>query len=156
MLVCAFLLLLPWVISGCERRGGTHTYDKNELNKYIVVPPDTQTVAFELVALPENNQEAAPGPTDYVSLVAVLNLSKSAASGDLPVIGKETFSGFPEAFIRRWMGVPIQEAFRSMANRSAKLKYLDIRKMVRRDVKKAVGVYLNDQTLLLYIEYVSP
>lgn len=152
----AALLLFPFIILGCQMENDTNISDKEELNKYIVVPSGTQSVAFELVTLPENNQEGVPGPTDYVSLVAVINFDEPSRLGDLKEIGPGYFFGFPEVFIREWMSTSIKENFRSMSNRSDRLKYFDVKKIVRGNVKKAVGVYPNDKTMLLYIEYVSP
>ena len=150
------ILLFPFFIFGCQMEEDNNVFDKEELNKYIVVPSGTKSVAFELVTLPENNQEGVPGPTDYVSLVAVINFDKPTKLGDLNEIGPGYFFGFPQIFIREWMSPSIKENFRSMSTRSEKLKYLDVKKIVRGNVKKAVGLYPNDKTMLLYIEYVSP
>ena len=150
------LLLFPFFIFGCQMENDRDKSDKEELNKYIVVPSGTKSVAFELVTLPENNQEGVPGPTDYVSLVAVINFDEPSKLGDLNKIEPGYFFGFPEVFIREWMSHSIKENFRSMSTRSDKFKYLDVKKIVRGNVKKAIAVYPNDKTLLLYIEYVSP
>lgn len=151
----AALLLFAFFIFGCQMENGKNT-NKEDLSKYIVVPSGTQSVAFELVTLPENNQEGVPGPTDYVSLVAVIDFDEPSRSGGLNEIGPGYFFGFPEVFIREWMSNSIKENFRSMSNKSDRFKYFDVKKIVRGNVKKAVGVYPNDKTLLLYVEYVFP
>lgn len=150
------LLLFPFFVFGCQMENGKNMSNKEELNKYIVLPSGAESVAFELVTLPENNQEGVPGPSDYVSLVAVINFDEPSRLEGLNEMETGYFFGFPEMFIRKWMSNPIKENFRSMSSKSDRFTYFDVKKIVRGNVKKAVGVYPNDKTLLLYIEYVSP
>lgn len=154
--VVALIILWPLSILGCQVERDRSMLDKEELNKYIVVPSSTKSVVFELVTLPENKRDDVPGPTDYVSLIAVINLAKPLESGKLNEMEPGYFSGFPETFIREWMSASVKESFRSVSSVSDNLRYLDAKKIVRGNVKRAVGVYPNDKTLLLYVEYVSP
>lgn len=152
----ALTLLIPLIIFGCHMNNHKEQFDKEELNKYIVVPANVKSVAFEMVTLPENNQDDIPGPTDYVSLVAIINFESASTLKSFNELSPEKFFGFPEIFVRNWMPSSAQENFRTMSVAGDKLKYLDVRKIVRGDAKKAIGTYTNAETLILYIEYVSP
>ena len=153
------IFFLLFTISGCSLKQDTDkvNHDRVELGKLIKLPENSKEVAWEVVQLPENNK-AFPGPTDFVSIIALVNIEKNDEENLLKNSHPITsFQGFPSQFVRNWIPEPQRNYFRKLSNGDVSKNVFDATFLAagNRPVKQAIGL-IDKGILLIYINYVSP
>lgn len=151
-----FILLsasLP-IVSACQMKESTEPNSSlEELKKILDLPNWVAGAKWEIVTLPERNNDSVPGPTDYVSLVALLTpaLAGKTNLGNIPTSAPPR--SIPSEFIRSWLPPSSKSALTSFKGNDA--GFHNVMPWVRQHAKGAWGKATEDG-VLVYVDYVSP
>lgn len=160
----ASVLAAAFVLQACEPAhappGGTSSdmpaagQSEEALRKFLDIREPITRTAFELVTLPEPSR-GVPGPTDYLVLVASVDMAaedRSLLLARLPrYAGSLNLQG---VFARPWMAPSQKSVFGPDAAKSVQEAY-DATPLLRREAKRALLVP-TPAGMLVYVEYVSP
>jgi hypothetical protein len=133
-------------------------HDQVGLSAYVTLPKSTSEVGWEIATLPESKGFDIPGPTDFVSLIAILHIDKQdqeqLTKKSLPL---KAYGGIPDNFVRSWLPEQQKKVLALIANGEVPPGLFDAHALINdaHPAKQAVGV-ITDDVLLIYIEYVSP
>lgn len=148
----AFIVLL----AGCnnpERDNKLNT-SSTELGKYMSIQDiPFESVQWELATIPDTAHSSVPGPTDYVSLIALVKTSqKTEQIENLPPT-KSDVSEIPSQFILKWLPSDASHKLSQIGKTTNAVK--DATGLLLTPAKRAYAIETKDG-LLFYVEYVSP
>lgn len=148
-----FSMSLP-IVGACQMKESTEPSSSlEELKKILNLPNWVAGAKWDILTLPERNNDDVPGPTDYVSLVALLTPSH-AGRGDLGNIPTSAPPrSIPSQFIRSWLPPTSKSALTSLKEGGA--GFHNVMPWVRQHAKGAWGK-ATDDGVLVYVDYVSP
>lgn len=131
--------------------------DGEGLQALINLPIGSKNVIWEIASLPDSKNDDIPGPTDYVSLIALIYLDENLKNELINKNPPTQFEGFPDQFIRSWLPKHQNITFKKISDGEIVQGLIDARFLVKntRPAKEAVGFVSND-TLILFVNYLSP
>jgi hypothetical protein len=137
---------------GCEiKQKNVPSESVDELKKFLNLASDTVSARWQLMTLPEGNEDGVPGRTDYVVLLAWIQ----------PGLGERELSLLPSIasthpvqkhFVKDWLPLGVQRLLSDLPEQKG---LLDAKSLVRRPNKRAIGAGV-DGGFFVYVEYVSP
>lgn len=136
----------------CAAKEDKVKHSAEELKKFLTLPVAVDKATFEIATLPESGGSDLPGPTDYVVLVAAVQLADAAQKkllDDLPAYTGRT--GVEPAFARPWLSADEKIAIQSKDTTQAR----DVSRLLVRKAKRAYAVPAANN-LVIYVEYVAP
>jgi hypothetical protein len=133
-------------------------HDQEGLSNYITLPYSSKDVSWEIATLPDTHAGGLPGPTDYVSLVALIHVDKQVQEELLKkAVALKTYGGFPDQLVRSWLPEPQRKILNRIANGESPQGIFDANFLVNKanPAEEAVG-FIEDDVLLIYVGYISP
>ena len=109
-----------------------------DLAKMIRIPTSVTKAQWELVTLPESKSSDLPGPSDYVCLVALLQLPQtdSLALSEIPAS-----NSIQKQFARQWLP---KSASAAITNLGVGKKVFDVKSWVIRKNVRSYGIATPD------------
>ena len=149
-------LLLILVLAACSEdpNAGAITSNSN-LDRYLDLPFEYDTINMEIVTLPEPGDTKVPGPTDYVALVAVISSDPQVRDAYVAALPQPRNTlGVPSQFSRPWFNDQQSEALRAVGAGNELAR--DASASLVRPANRALAVPSDESELVLYLEFVTP
>jgi hypothetical protein len=148
-------LLFFFSLTGCGMNGSSkESHDLTKIGEYISVPKAVESVAFELVTLPENNDSFPPGPTDSVALVARISFEGVASEKDALRDLREIKSKYhSDIFVRNWLNQNEQRALKRITQSDENVNVLDVSAWSKKKPIYAAAVSADEKTIIIFICY---
>lgn len=132
--------------------------DAEGLSAFVNLPPFTKEVTWEITTIPVNQKGGVPGPTDYVSLVAMIHVNEvSAKELNAKISDPPQIDSIPEQLIPTWLPEHYRVKLTKASANEKSSGLFDARFMLApgRRALSSIG-FISNTTLVLYINYVSP